>query len=147
MKKLFFVLLPVLALLITACTKEELAKINGSDQTSVSEPTENKTTQVSEKKYLEYSPEVVSKATGKKVLFFHAKWCPTCKAANEDFTKNESLIPNGVLVFKTDYDTETELKKKYNITYQHTFVQIDDKGELLSSWSGGSVKELPRHIK
>ncbi len=99
-------------------------------------------------KYLDYLPETYQKLSSiKRVLFFHANWCPTCRAAEKDFLANEKGIPDGIVVFKLDYDKESELKKTYGITYQHTFVQVDANGEILSSWSGGSVAELAKHVK
>lgn len=93
--------------------------------------------------YIDYSPAAFAAAQGKKrVYFFYAKWCPTCKAANQDLTVNGSMIPADVVLFKTDYDTETELKKKFAITYQHTFVLVDDSGEEIKKWNGGGVEEL-----
>lgn len=91
-----------------------------------------------ESSYVDYSPTAYAQAIGKKrVLFFHASWCPTCKEANTDFTSNSSNIPDGVVVFKTDYDTQQDLKEKYGITYQHTFVQVDDQGAEVTKWNGG----------
>lgn len=78
----------------------------------------------------------------KRVIFFHANWCPTCKAANLEFEKNHDEIPAGVVLFKTDYDSEKDLKKKYNITYQHTFVLVDENGDEITKWNGGGIKEL-----
>lgn len=78
----------------------------------------------------------------KRVLFFHATWCPTCKAANIEFENNLSKIPSDVVLLKTDYDSQTELKKKYSITYQHTFVLVDGDGNALKKWNGGGINEL-----
>lgn len=92
--------------------------------------------------YESYSAEKIAMAeTGKVVLFFHASWCPSCKALNSDMEKNMSAIPAGVTILKTDYDKETELKKKYGVTYQHTLVQVDKDGNLIKKWSGGSKLE------
>ncbi len=94
-------------------------------------------------KYQEYSSESFAAAGGtRRVLFFHAAWCPTCKVAHADFVDAQSLIPEDVMVFKTDYDTEDELKKKYAVTYQHTFVEVDAQGKQLQKWNGGGVSEL-----
>jgi hypothetical protein len=41
-----------------------------------------------------------------------------------------------------DYDNSKDLQKKYGVTYQHTFVQIDENGEALSKWNGGDVDKL-----
>ncbi len=40
---------------------------------------------------------------------------------------------------KTDYDTERELKKKYGVTYQHTFVQVDAQGNQIKKWGGSNT--------
>ena len=100
--------------------------------------------------YKDFSPSALAEATkngGKAVLFFWAAWCPYCKEANADFTANAGQIPAGVTVLKVDYDAEKDLKTKYGITYQHTFVQVDANGSLITKWSGGGVKELVSNIK
>lgn len=98
--------------------------------------------------YISYTPAVYAAASDKRrILFFHATWCPTCKVANEDFSANSSQIPSDVVVLKTDYDTENQLKQKYNITYQHTFVQVDKEGNELAMWSGGGINELLENLK
>lgn len=87
-----------------------------------------------EGKFVAYSAKEVAGTEGTKVLFFHAKWCPACTGA----AKNLSAwtAPEGLNVFKVDYDTSTELKKQYGIVGQHTFVQIDDNGKMLKRWFG-----------
>jgi thiol-disulfide isomerase/thioredoxin len=77
--------------------------------------------------------------TGDVVLFFHASWCPSCRALNSSIESNLRSIPLGVTILKTDYDKETELKKKYGVTYQHTLVQVDKDGNMIKKWSGGST--------
>ncbi|CAN5151507.1 hypothetical protein BH11PAT4_BH11PAT4_6460 [soil metagenome] len=74
---------------------------------------------------------------GKVVLFFSASWCPTCQAANKNLTS--STAPDGLTLLKVDYDNSTELKQKYGVTYQHTFVQVDASGKLLKKWSGSET--------
>lgn len=97
--------------------------------------------------YVPYTPQSYADAAGeKRVLFFHAPWCPTCKVANEQFSAKPDQIPAGVVLLKTDYDKETELKKKYGITYQHTFVQIDDQGNEITKWSGGDIEALKDNL-
>jgi thiol-disulfide isomerase/thioredoxin len=94
-------------------------------------------------RYKNYQQNEYESASGKKrVIFFHAVWCPTCKVANEEFTSQKDRIPEDVILFKTDYDTETELKKKYGITYQHTFVLVDENGDEIKKWNGGGIEEL-----
>jgi thioredoxin 1 len=86
-----------------------------------------------------YSPEKLAYAdSGDVILFFHATWCPSCRALDADINKNLSNIPAGVVILKTDYDKEVDLKKKYGVTYQHTLVQVDSQGNMLKKWSGDS---------
>ena len=93
--------------------------------------------------YIDYSKSSFDKTPDKKrVYFFHAKWCPTCKTANEEFMQNIDKIPKEIILFKTDYDTEKELKTRYGITYQHTFVYVDGEGKEIKKWNGGGVSEL-----
>ncbi len=93
--------------------------------------------------YLAYTKEAFDKASSqKRVLFFAASWCPSCRAADKNFNENLKKIPENVMIFKTDYDTETALKTKYKITYQHSFVFVDAKGLELKKWSGGGIDEL-----
>lgn len=87
--------------------------------------------------YEAYAPEKLMRAeTGDVVLFFHASWCPSCRGLNADIEKNLSAIPSEVSILKVDYDTESELKKKYGVTYQHTLVQVTADGTLVKKWSG-----------
>lgn len=79
------------------------------------------------------------------VLFFHARWCPSCKAARKDFESNSSEL-KGVNLIIVDYDSSSDLKKKYNVTYQHTFVQISPSGEAIVKWNGGGTEELLANI-
>lgn len=97
--------------------------------------------------YVPYSSQTFADSANKKrVLFFHATWCPTCKVANEQFSTNANEIPDNVVILKTDYDKEIELKKKYGITYQHTFVQVDEQGNEITKWSGGDIEALKDNL-
>ena len=96
-----------------------------------------------------YAPEkLVLAENGDVVLFFHASWCPYCRAAENDINQNLSQIPSGVHILKTNYDTETALKQKYGVTYQHTFVQVDASGNLIKKWSGSeTLSEIIANIQ
>lgn len=89
----------------------------------------------------------------RRVLFFHATWCPTCIAAQLDFEKNKALLPVDLEIIRVNYnDSETDasekaLATKYGIVYQHTFVQVDGQGLEVVKWNGGSTKELLARIK
>lgn len=70
------------------------------------------------------------------VLFFNASWCSTCKVARENFESSLDKIPADLTLVVVDFDNSVELKKKYGVTYQHTFVHINDLGDSLHKWSG-----------
>ncbi len=105
-------------------------------------------------RYIEYSKAVFDPAADKRrVLYFYASWCPTCRPADADFWKNSGKFPEDVVVIRVNYndpDTdgeEKDLAKKYGITYQHTFVQIDSQGKEITKWNGGQTDELLSKIK
>ena len=104
--------------------------------------------------YNEYSSSILqSSINNRRVLFFYANWCPTCKPADQNFKANLDKIPEDVTVIRVNYnDTDTDqaekdLAKKYGITYQHTFVQIDENGNEITKWNGGKIEELLKNIK
>jgi thiol-disulfide isomerase/thioredoxin len=99
--------------------------------------------------YQDFSSDKLALAkTGKVVLFFKAGWCPTCKGVDSDITSHLNQIPKNVNILVVDYDTSTDLKKKYGVTYQHTFVQVDSNGMLIKKWSGSpTLAELVKEIK
>ena len=80
------------------------------------------------------------------VLFFTADWCPTCKAAFRDLDANGATLGDRKIVV-VDYDESTDLKKLYKVTYQHTWVWIDEKGTALATWNGGGVDEIVKRVK
>lgn len=94
-------------------------------------------------RYVVYSQVGFNAAKDKRrVLYFHAPWCPTCRPLDKALTDNPNQIPEGVVVFKTDYDTETALKTKYGVTYQHTFIEVNAAGNAVQTWSGGDVADI-----
>jgi thiol-disulfide isomerase/thioredoxin len=70
------------------------------------------------------------------VLFFNASWCSTCKEARENLEADPAAIPAGLTIVKVDYDDSDELKQKYGVTVQHTFVQVDADGNEIAKWNG-----------
>ncbi len=154
--KTIAILLP-LGLLAAACNFKSPVPANTSSGTNNNEPqmhggaqVENANLPKGAGSYKDYSAATVSseQQAGKTVvLFFHAPWCPDCRAADAVFRANPSSIPAGVTLLKTDYDSNTELKKKYGVTYQHTFVQIDSQGNMVTKWVSGDTDMLKRNIK
>ncbi len=49
-----------------------------------------------------------------------------------------------------DPDTDQEekdLAKKYRVTYQHTFVQIDSQENEVTKWNGGQLEGLLANLQ
>lgn len=108
------------------------------DATKTNSMTDKNNTMMKAGSYEAYTPEKVMLAstTHDVVLFFRANWCPTCKAVDVDIKANLSKIPSSLSILDVNYDDSIALKKKYGVTYQHTFVQVDKNGNLIKKWSG-----------
>lgn len=95
-------------------------------------------------RYVDYSDEILSeKCSGynKTILFFYAPWCPECRGFDQAI--KASTVPGGTQILKVDYDSSTDLKKKYGVTIQTTFVRVDENGEKVKLWTGyGAEKSL-----
>ena len=89
-------------------------------EVAISEEAASTVDNVSARQLTPYSQENLALATtngGKALIFFHAGWCPFCIAAEKD------------------------LKQKYGVTTQHTFVQVDQDGNEITKWVGGETLE------
>jgi len=119
-------------------TKDEQPTENTAPATN--QPTEKeeptatppKTTPTEEGSYVDYSSTVIAGTEGTKILFFHAPWCPQCRALESSIESGE--IPGGVTIIKVDYDNNQTLRQKYGVTIQTTLVRIDDNGNLVEKY-------------
>ena len=109
--------------------------------------------EVAASSYQEFSETALSDSDDKRrVLFFYANWCPTCKAAEQDIQENIDELPDDVVIIRVNYndtntnENEKELARKYAITYQHTFVQIDAENNAIKTWNGGQLKEIIKNL-
>ncbi len=89
----------------------------------------------------DYDADQSAYADTKKVYFFHASWCPICQGIDKEITSDPSKIPAGLTLIKTDFDSNTELRKKYGVTTQYTFVQVDENGNETKQWSASSLSK------
>jgi thiol-disulfide isomerase/thioredoxin len=77
------------------------------------------------------------------VYFFAATWCPDCQATYQDLKANFAMLHMNFKLVFVNYDKSAELKKKYGITVQHTFLMVGPNGEKKKVWNGGNtVAEL-----
>lgn len=82
--------------------------------------------------YVDYEHKIIEMTPGTKLLFFHASWCPQCRALDKDITS--ASIPDDVTVIKVDYDSHQDLRQKYGVTIQTTVVRVDDDGNLVDKY-------------
>ncbi len=94
-----------------------------------------------------YTKDPNSYADSKKVYFFHASWCLICQGIDKEASADMTKVPADVTLIKTDFDTATELRKKYGVTTQYTFVQVDASGNETAQWSATSLADALAGIK
>jgi thiol-disulfide isomerase/thioredoxin len=82
--------------------------------------------------YVDYHAGIIEATAETKLLFFHAPWCPQCRALEADIKR--STIPAGVTIIKIDYDTNQALRAQYGVTIQTTLVKVDDQGNLIEKY-------------
>lgn len=135
-KTLIFSVLAVLAVagswwLLSSSSQDEAAgdPIN-SNGAATTETQDN----VFSKQYVEYDSAQLANEYSRHIIFFHASWCPECRAFEQALLSNQ--LPDDVQILKADYDSSTQLKQKYGVTIQSTFVEVDDDGELIAKWVG-----------
>ena len=149
-KKVLFVIIGIILLIVGAFAYVALTPNNGTtvgqmtaDLSKMQKPdtspeetpqTDTPSTSVSTEAglYREYSEDAIQSTSGTKLLFFHASWCSQCRSIEESIEKDG--IPDGVTVFKIDYDSNQALRQKYGVTLQTTFVKIDDDGNKVASY-------------
>lgn len=87
--------------------------------------------------YADYQSDPQAFAGGDVVLFFNASWCPTCQEAVKNLEPAD--FPDGLTVVSVDYDSNLDLRKKYGVTTQHTFVQVNPEGEEITKFTGATT--------
>lgn len=68
------------------------------------------------------------------VVYFHADWCPTCRAQQpivDKLSKQAMFAP--LTIFEADFDTQTDLEKALKVTQQSTFVVFKQGHEVTRS--------------
>lgn len=77
--------------------------------------------------YASYSDRELAQAQGRILLFFHAPWCPQCRSLERDILADG--VPEGVTILKVDYDSRQDLRQRYGVTQQTSFVEVDASGQ------------------
>lgn len=81
---------------------------------------------------LDFHPSIIGNGRT-SVLFFKASWCSTCKVSEGDLQNLYKQNPPPLTVYRVDYDTNLIYRKKYRVSYQHTFVKIDGQGNFVTA--------------
>ena len=128
-------------------TRTTSERIEAAEQQHT-QPTEKKERQQKAGTYTNYTETLAKQAANNKkvVLFFHAAWCPTCRTLDKTLLKE--TIPEGIAIFKIDYDQEETLKEKYRINKQHTLVLVNEDLKEIKRWSGSrNSKDIASQIQ
>lgn len=92
-----------------------------------------------------YSAAALAEAqqAGKPVaLHFHADWCPTCKAQAAVLQQLKAEPGLDLTLLVANYDTEKELKKRFNVRGQSTLVALHgnkETGRLIGETSAAAL--------
>jgi outer membrane murein-binding lipoprotein Lpp len=81
--------------------------------------------------YVEYTPAALAKAKadGKETaVFFHGATCGSCAKLDADFKENEVIIPEDLVVFKADWDSNQKLAGELNVASYHTIAYYNEDG-------------------
>ncbi len=83
--------------------------------------------------YKGYTPDDFDSDTGRRILFFHAPWCPQCRKLDASIKAAE--IPDNTTIYKVDFDKSQDMRKLYGVTLQTTLVRVGVTGEVLEKYA------------
>ncbi len=69
------------------------------------------------------------KANQPVAVHFHADWCPTCRAQSQALQALKSEAGLDITVLVANYDTEKDLKRRFNVRAQSTLVVLHGEQE------------------
>lgn len=84
--------------------------------------------------FTDFDEATFASAKGSRILFFHAPWCFQCREIEKDIKANLSQIPAGTTIYKIDYDSNQDLRKKYGVKLQTSFLKFDADGKVIKNF-------------
>jgi thioredoxin 1 len=82
------------------------------------------------KPYSAQALAAAEKAGQPVALHFHADWCPTCRAQDKTLLSMKDEKGLDLAILTVNYDTEKELKKRFNVRTQSTMVVLKGTKEV-----------------
>jgi len=87
------------------------------------------------------------KADRPVALHFHAAWCPTCRAQEQAMQSLTSDPALNLTVLVANYDTEKDLKRRFNVRAQSTIVVLRGQKELARLVGESSQTSIRQALK
>ncbi len=108
------------------------SQVDESTETEASQSEDTEDTSVAGQ-YVAYDEQAfIDGDTQTRLLFFHASWCPQCQALDESIETDG--VPDGVIIYKVDYDSSQDLRQAYGVTLQTTVVRVDADGNKVAAF-------------
>ncbi len=82
---------------------------------------------------------------GTTVVIFFATCCPNCIMTLTELSQNWDKIDPSITRVVADYDVERDLKAAFGVTYQDTFVLLDQAGTAKTLWNAGGIEGLHKN--
>lgn len=96
--------------------------------------------------YIDYDENLIKNFDWRIILEFYANWCSTCKSFDKSLEDYD--LPENILILKIDFDNSEELRKKYAVLTQSTFVEINNREEVLNRFIGIiNIEDLVEKLK
>lgn len=141
------------ALLRPNTNPDSSAEVTGQPAVTDTQPTDQpaqteadkEATEQKEGQYVNYDGKAIETTEGRKLIFFHAAWCPQCRALEQSIL--DGTIPSGVTIFKANFDLETQLKQRYGVTQQTTIIEVNDQGDELKQFNAYYEPSLQALVK
>jgi len=83
------------------------------------------------------------KANQPVALHFHADWCPTCRAQTGVLQQLKAEAGLDLTVLVANYDTEKDLKRRFNVRAQSTLVALHgdkETGRLIGDTTAAGIR-------
>lgn len=81
-----------------------------------------------------------------RTVCFLASWDEYCKKADENILSSQGSIPDDQVIFKADFDSQVELKKKYGLNIKHECVVIDKSGEVIKRTAPENILKSLKYL-